>query len=112
MDVLGDSVKYRYALREIVAVRNNGFHDGGYQKRRELRRAYRKWFAQQNLDLFVTLSLAKNIGVEHARRKVRHWLACIDSHYLRTEWSQRPFSERTEAYIFPEVSMPSLIISV
>ena len=83
-------------------MRNNGFHDGGYQSRRELRRAYEEWLAQMDVDLFVTLSLAKNIGVDRARRKLRLWLAFVDSHYLGARWTRRPSSERTKAFIFAE----------
>jgi hypothetical protein len=98
----GYSVKYDRDSTEIVAMRNHGFDDGGYQHRRELRRAYQKWIAQKDLDLFVTLSLARNIGVNHGRQKIRHLLACIDSHYLGAQWARRACAERTEAYIFPE----------
>ena len=87
---------------EIAAMRNTGFHDGGYQSRRELRRAYEEWLAQMDLDLFVTLSLSENIGVDHARRKLRLWLAFLDSHYLGRSWTQRASTERTRAFIFAE----------
>jgi len=83
-------------------MRINGFDDGGYHSRRQLRRAYQEWLAQMDVDLFVTLSLSENIGVDHARRKLRHWLACIDSHYLGARWARRPSSERTKALIFAE----------
>jgi hypothetical protein len=35
-------------------MRNNGFHDGGYQSRRELRRAYEEWLAEMDVDLAGT----------------------------------------------------------
>lgn len=80
----------------------NRVHDGGYRSRRQLRRAYQEWLAQMDVDLFVTLSLPENTGVGHARRKLRYWLACIDSHYLGARWARRPSAERTEAFIFAE----------
>jgi hypothetical protein len=83
-------------------MRNNGIDDGGYQDRRELRRAYEEWLALVDVDLFVTLSLSKNIGVDHARRKLRLWLAFIDSHYLGARWARRALTERTRAFIFAE----------
>lgn len=60
----GHSVKYHCHSTEIVVMRNNGFYDGGYQDRRELRQAYEEWIAQTDVDLFVTLSLPENIGVD------------------------------------------------
>jgi len=78
------------------------FGDGGYQERRELRRAWREWLAEIDTDLFVTLSLSENVGVGQARQILRRWLAYIDNHYIGRGWTRRASSERTKAFIFAE----------
>jgi hypothetical protein len=78
------------------------FGDDGYETRMRLREAYEKWLEETDLDLFVTLSLSENVGLQQGRQKIRRWLAYIDNHYIGRGWSKRPSSERTEAFIFPE----------
>jgi hypothetical protein len=80
----------------------NDPEDGAYEARNRLRRAYEEWLAQTDMDLFATLSLAENTGLQQGRQKIGRWLAYIDNHYIGRGWSKRPSSERTEAFIFPE----------
>jgi len=74
----------------------------GYQFRRLYRYSAQRWLAALDFDLFVTLSFAQNIGLERGRQVLRHWFACLDSHYLGKGWARRPSDERTVAIAFPE----------
>jgi hypothetical protein len=78
------------------------FGDGGYQRRRELRRACQTWLGKTEADLFVTLSLAQNVGLNQARQALGRWLAFVDNHYIGRGWARRPSRDRTQAFIFPE----------
>jgi hypothetical protein len=74
----------------------------GYQFRREYRYSVQQWLAAQDFELFVSLSLPQNAGLQRGRVLLRHWFACVDSFYLGKGWAQRPFDERTVAIAFPE----------
>ena len=76
--------------------------DGGYQSRREIRRACQEWLANTDADLFVTLSFAQNVGLDRGRQALRRWFAFIDNHYIGRGWARRPSRERTKAFIFAE----------
>jgi hypothetical protein len=73
-----------------------------YKGRHELRQAYEKWLASLDVDLFITLSLSDNVGLDQARQKLKRWLAYVDSHYLGRGWAKRPSSDRTDGIIIPE----------
>jgi hypothetical protein len=74
----------------------------GYQFRRGYRHSAQQWLAAMDVDLFTTLSLPRNIGLERGRQVLRHWFACLDSRYLGNGWARRPSDQRTVAVIFPE----------
>jgi hypothetical protein len=78
------------------------FPGNGYQFRRDYRYSAQQWLAAMDMDLFVSLSFAQNIGLERGRQILRHWFACLDSHYLGKGWAQRPSDERTVAIALPE----------
>jgi len=80
----------------------------GYQFRREYRDAVQRWLEVLEVDLFVTLSFAQNIGLARARQVFRHWWACLDSHYLGKGWAKRSSNERTVAIAFPEDILSNL----
>jgi hypothetical protein len=80
----------------------------GYQFRREYRHAAQQWLAAMAVDLFVSLSVPQNIGLERGRQILRHWFACLDSHYLGKGWAHRRSDERTVAIVFPENIMSNL----
>jgi hypothetical protein len=74
----------------------------GYQFRRNYRNSTQQWLAAMDVDLFVSLSFRQNIGLERGRQFLRHWFACLDSHYLGKGWAHRPSDERTVAVVLPE----------
>lgn len=78
------------------------FGDGGYQARRELRRAWQTWLADMDFDIFVTISLAQNVRLDYARQRIRRWFGFTDSHYLGRGWAGRSSCQRTRAVAFPE----------
>lgn len=80
----------------------------GYQFRWYYRYSAQQWLPTLDVDLFVTLTFAQNVGLERSRQILRHWFACLDSHYLGTGWAQRPSDERTVAIVFPENILSNL----
>jgi hypothetical protein len=86
----------------------HGSADDGYQFRWDYRYAVQQWLAAMDVDLFVSLTFPQNVGLERGRHALRHWFACLDSHYLGKGWARRPSGERTVAIAFPENIMSNL----
>ena len=76
--------------------------NNGYQFRSRYRYSMQRWLADIDFDLFVTLSFGQNVGLDRGRQVLRHWFACLDSHYLGKGWAQHPSDERTVAIALPE----------
>ena len=73
-----------------------------YHSRLRYQLAMARWLQRIKFELFVTLSFRQNVGLDRARASLRHWFACLDSHYLGKNWRRRSTDQRTAAVACPE----------
>lgn len=81
---------------------NQDLYYESYQSRRQLRAALDQWLAQIDADFLITLAFAQDTELNSARKRLAHWFARIDNHFLGRAWSRTPSDERTFAIAFPE----------